>query len=174
MKDGIKNIKEGITFAFDTDVNLVALFEYAHGSHENVKESMAYITVGTGIGLGLIVNGKMVHGLVHPEGGHIRVPILKDDENFEGVCSFHKNCLEGLCTNVSIAKRLNKQVDDLPNESDENEVWDKVGYYLGICCANLTLTLSIEKIVIGGGVMNRTILYEKIRKHFHDCLKGYI
>jgi fructokinase len=69
--------------------------------------------VGTGVGLGLIVNGKMVHGMMHPEGGHIRVPILKDDESFKGVCIYHGNCLEGLCTNVSIASRLGVTVEEL-------------------------------------------------------------
>jgi fructokinase len=143
--------------AFDTDVNIVAAFEYYHGDH-NVHESLAYVTIGTGIGVGLVINGKMVHGLVHPEGGHIRVPLLKEDEDYEGVCIFHKNCLEGLCTNVSIAKRLNKTIDDLKDVEDNNSVWDKIGYYIGLCCANLSLTLSVEKIVLGGGVMERKVL----------------
>jgi fructokinase len=78
LLDGIKNKKEGMTVAFETDVNAVALFEFLKGGHDDVKENLAYITVGTGIGLGLIVNGKTVHGLVHPEGGHIKVPILKE------------------------------------------------------------------------------------------------
>lgn len=73
--NGIKNKRSDMKIAFDTDVNIVAAFEFLHGDH-NVKESLVYITVGTGIGLGLIVNGKMVHGLVHPEGGHVSVPLL--------------------------------------------------------------------------------------------------
>ena len=71
--------------------------------------------MGTGIGVGIVVNGEMVHGLIHPEGGHIRVPILEADKDFNGVCSYHGNCLEGLCTNVAIAKRFGHSVNDNVN-----------------------------------------------------------
>jgi len=84
---------------------VVAFYEYLHGGHP-IKESLVYITVGTGIGLGFVINGKTVHGLIHPEGGHVYIPLLKEDNEIEGVCSYHKNCLEGLCTNRAIAKRL--------------------------------------------------------------------
>jgi fructokinase len=116
----------------------------------------------------------MVHGLIHPEGGHIRVPILPADKDFEGVCKFHKNCLEGLCTNVSIAKRFGHHVEDNVKIKDDDAVWDQVGYYLGQCCANLILFLSLEKIIIGGGVMNREILYPLIQFHCKEALNGYI
>lgn len=89
---------------FDTDVNVVALFSHLNGVRK--AKNMAYITVGTGIGIGIVVNGEMVHGLIHPEGGHIRVPILPEDREFPGVCKYHGNCLEGLCTNVGIQKRV--------------------------------------------------------------------
>lgn len=116
----------------------------------------------------------MVHGLIHPEGGHIRVPILPSDQDFKGVCSYHGSCLEGLCTNVAIAKRFGHHVDDNVNIKDEDDVWNRVGYYLGQCCANLILFLSLEKIIIGGGVMNREILYGIIRKYCKEALNGYI
>jgi fructokinase len=162
--DGIKNKKDSIKVVFDTDVNVVAAYEFIYGGYKDVKENLAYITVGTGIGIGLITGGKMLHGLIHPEGGHVRVPILEEDKDFKGVCSYHGTCLEGLCTNVAIAMRLGlDSVDDVPNIKDEDPVWDKVGYYLGTACANLTLTLSIEKLVIGGGVMKRSLLYDKVR-----------
>lgn len=103
--DGIRNKSPDMKVVFDTDVNMVANFEFTHGSHEDVKESLVYITVGTGIGIGLVVNGKTVKGLVHPEGGHVRLPMREDDKDFKGVCPFHGTCLEGLCTNVSIANR---------------------------------------------------------------------
>lgn len=110
LKEGIKRQRPDIKIQFDTDVNCVALFEKLRG-HTGVK-NLAYITVGTGIGVGIVVNGEMVHGLIHPEGGHIRVPVLKEEAEFPGVCSYHGNCLEGLCTNVSIAKRFGHSVDD--------------------------------------------------------------
>ena len=172
---GIKNKAQDLKVAFDTDVNVVAQFEAKQGGHSDLNSgNLVYITVGTGIGLGVVVNGKTVHGLVHPEGGHIKVPMLPD-EDFKGVCPFHGNCLEGMCTNVSIATRLGlsdvEQNKDIP---DDHSVWNKVGYYLGVCCSNLILTISVEKIVIGGGVMNREQLYDIIRKHCFEALKGYI
>ena len=98
---------------FDTDVNVPAMFEFTQAKakgDESVKESLCYVTVGTGIGIGLIINGKCVHGMMHPEGGHVRVPISPLEETayggFSGVCPFHGNCLEGLCTNVAIKERL--------------------------------------------------------------------
>jgi len=158
---------------FDTDVNAAAMAEFKLGGH-NAKESLAYVTVGTGIGVGLIINGKTVHGLTHPEGGHIAVKILKDDENFEGVCIFHKQCLESLVTNVSIAKRLGKTVSDLPDVEVDHPVWKKVAYYLAQLCLNLTLTLSPEVIILGGGVMNQPTLLPLIHEEFKTLLNGYV
>jgi len=131
-------------------------------SKSPLKESLCYITVGTGIGIGLVINGKCVHGMMHPEGGHARVPLLESDK-FEGVCPFHKNCLEGLCTNVAIQKRLGlASVEDVAKLGDDHEIWNTLAYYLGTFCANLYLAVSVERIIIGGGVMNRTILFAKI------------
>ena len=132
--------------------------------------------------MGLIVNGHCVHGLVHPEGGHIRVKKLPEDQDFPGVCSVHGDCLEvyigfllkGLCTNVSIAKRLNLSVDDLPNVPDSNDVWRRVANYLAGLCLNLTLIASVETIIIGGGVLNRSILYPLIREEFKKLLNDYV
>jgi len=171
--NGIDKKVENLKVSFDTDVNVVAEFEFMNTTH--AKENLAYITVGTGIGVGVVIGGKTLHGLVHPEGGHIKVPILKEDADYQGVCGFHGNCLEGLTTNVSIAKRKGlADVSLVANISDDDEVWEKVGYYLGVACANLTLIGSFEKIVIGGGVMNRELLYDVIRKHFLLELNGYI
>lgn len=135
---------------------------------------MCYITVGTGIGIGLVINGKCVHGMMHPEGGHARVPLM-ENETFEGVCPFHGNCLEGLCTNVAIAKRLGLgSVEEVPSLSDDHEIWNILAYYLGTYCANLYLMISVERIIIGGGVMNRTILFDKIRDQFRKSINEYV
>jgi len=167
---------------FDTDVNVPAMFEYVQAQSKNdpaIKESLCYVTVGTGIGIGLIVNGKCVHGMMHPEGGHVRVPLNPLEQttfnNFAGVCPFHGNCLEGLCTNVAIKERLGlEDVHGLRDLQDDNPVWDLVGGYLGDFCANLFLTVSIERIIIGGGICERAVLMDKIRARFIASLGGYV
>ena len=132
LKGRIDAKKEGFKSGIETDVNAAALLEYHHGNHKEVSESICYITVGTGIGVGLVFHGKPVHGLVHGEGGHMRVAIHPKDKDFEGNCPFHGNCLEGLCSNNAIVKRLGLNNEkDLPALDDENEVWDIIADYLG-------------------------------------------
>lgn len=166
--------------AFDTDCNILAQFELENGGHGAINDNIAYITVGTGIGVGFVVNGKGIHGLIHPEGGHVHVPMHPLDVEkykFEGTCTFHGcNCVEGLCSNTAIAKRLGLgSVADVPSLPDDHEIWEILGFYLGTMCSNLTLTLSVQKIVIGGGVMNRgEVLFKQIRRTFKDNLKGYL
>lgn len=181
MLGGIKEDKLTSDFrlVFDTDCNVLAKFELENGGH-NIKDNLAYITVGTGVGVGFVLNGQGVHGLIHPEGGHVSVPRLpqeKDTYQFEGVCAFHGgNCVEGLCSNVAIAQRLKlESIDKVPEVPDSHEIWDMLGFYLGTMCANLTLTMSLEKIVIGGGVMNRgEVLFSRIRHHFLKQINGYL
>ena len=147
----------------DTDVNIPALYEYNLARARNdplVKESLCYITVGTGIGIGLIINGKTVHGMMHPEGGHVRVPISPLEKtlynDYKGTCPFHGDCLEGLCNNIAIKERLGlKSVDEVKDIGDDNQIWDLIAYYMGTFCANLFLTMSVERISIGGGIYNR-------------------
>jgi fructokinase len=169
---------------FDTDVNVPAMFEFvqaqaSQNDSERVKESLCYVTVGTGIGIGLIINGKCVHGLMHPEGGHVRVPISPLEESkyggFRGVCPFHGNCIEGLCSNVAIKERLGlADVHALADLSDDDAVWDLIGEYLGNFCANLFLTVSVEKIIIGGGVCSRAVVMDTIRAQFIDKINNYV
>jgi len=167
---------------FDTDVNVPAMFEYVQAKSKNdpaIKESLCYVTVGTGIGIGLIINGKCVHGMMHPEGGHVRVPISPLEQSayngFAGNCPFHGSCLEGLCTNNAIKERLGLvDVHGLTDLADDNPVWDLVGGYLGDFCANLFLTVSVERIIIGGGICARAVLMDKIRARFLASLGGYV
>ena len=120
-----------------------------HGGHKDVTDNLCYITVGTGVGIGLIINGKQVTGMIHPEGGHACVPILDADKekypNFKGSCVFHKNkCIDGLCTNTAIMKRMSlNNVDEIPNLPDDDQIWDFIGHYIGTMCSNLFLTLSL-------------------------------
>ncbi|CAI2372273.1 unnamed protein product [Moneuplotes crassus] len=158
----------------DTDVNAVAKFEFGHGGH-NAKKNLAYITVGTGIGVGLVINGDTCTGLTHPEGGHVCVNRHSNEvEEFKSVCGFHDCCVEGYATNVSIAKRKNIDIEALPSLDDTDPVWELVAYYLASLCCTVTLTCSPEAIVIGGGVMNRKILYKMIQEEFITQMHNYI
>lgn len=133
------------------------------------------MTVGTGVGIGLIINGKGVHGTLHPEGGHVFVPRDVRDDGFKGVCPFHGDCVEGLCTNIAIKERLGlSHVDDIPALPDDHQVWDIVAGYLGTMCSNIFLTTSVELIILGGGVFNRRILLEKTRQVFKQRINKYL
>mgnify|MGYP002634017234 CR=1 FL=1 len=131
LLDGLKDAKKAANFryVFNTDCNILAKFELEKGDHFNVDDNLGYITVGTGVGIGLIINGGYVSGLIHPEGGHVSVakhPLdTKKYPKFEGVCPFHgDNCIEGLCSNVAIKTRLGlKSVDEVKNLPDSHEVW---------------------------------------------------
>ena len=124
----------------DTDVNAAAKFEFEKGGHKATK-NLAYVTIGTGVGVGFVINGQTVTGLTHPEGGHMMVARHPDEiQGFEkGVCMYHDHCIEGYCTNVSIANRYNISVHDLPNLKDSDKVWDLVAYYIAVLCMNVTL-----------------------------------
>mmetsp|Transcript_28709 Transcript_28709/g.37657 ORF Transcript_28709/g.37657 Transcript_28709/m.37657 type:complete len:358 (+) Transcript_28709:92-1165(+) len=157
---------------FDTDVNAPALAEYMYGNPAGTS-SCAYITVGTGIGVGLVVNGKPVHGMMHPEAGHLSF-CKKEGVTYEGACSYHCGCVEGYACTLGISGFKGVDKTSLASLKDEDPVWDTVAHALGSLCYNLILTVSPERIVISGGVMNREILYEKIRVVVKDLLKGYI
>ena len=110
---GIHDEFNGIPFLFDTDVNAPALAEYCYLSRGSAISSSAYITLGTGVGVGLVINGKTVHGMMHPEGGHLMVQRLPGD-TFEGSCPFHKTCIEGLCSTGALVMRKGCRIEDLP------------------------------------------------------------
>lgn len=170
---------------FDTDVNAPALAEFKYhqknkGEAPSSSEaghhatSGAYITIGTGVGVGLIINNESVKGLLHPEAGHISVRPCPGDEFYEGSCPFHGTCIEGMCSIGSLAKRLNCSKHDLPSYPDDNPIWDKAAYYIAQLCVNLTLVASPERISIGGGVLKRASLFPRIRAHFLQGINGYI
>jgi len=161
-------LTNNFTIAFDTDCNVLA--EYL----AKPDEYLCYITVGTGVGIGLIINGKPVHGMMHPEGGHVKV-LPHPNDNFGGVDPFHKNSVEGMVSNVAIAERLGlKSRNDVKDVSPNHEVWDFVATQLGGMVANIALTCSVHRVVLGGGIMNSVGLLEKIRKHMETTLNGYI
>ena len=136
--------------------------------------SVAYITVGTGIGVGMIVNNKPIHGLLHPEGGHITIRRRQGDTFPGAKGSLHGDDLEALVAINGIAQRAKCEPEDLKKLSDDDDVWGYVSEGLAQLCTSLIYITSIERIVISGGVMNRKMLYNMIRGKTLDLLKGYI
>lgn len=161
---------EDLLFAFDTDVNSPALFE---SRHHNIK-NVAYITVGTGIGVGVVVNGEPIHGLIHPEGGHCFVRIHEKDKDFPGVCPFHGNCLEGLCCSEAIGKRANVPREEIGKLKEDHLSFQLSSYYLSQLCCDLLLLLSLERIIFGGGIMNNSTMIQNIQKTTKEMLNGYL
>lgn len=158
---------------FDTDVNAPALEEFRHFARPG-ETSCAYVTVGTGIGVGLVVNGRCVRGLVHPEGGHIAVKKRRPDDSYKGVAGIHPWCVEGQCSAVALAERAGVPQEALKDLPEDHPVWDDAAYLLGSLCATLCALLSVERIVLSGGVMLRASLFPKVRRATREILDGYI
>ncbi len=159
-----------IPIGIDTDVNGAALGEGRWGAGEGLG-TFVYITVGTGIGGGVVVNGTPLHGLVHPEIGHIRVPRIPGD-TFPGSCPFHGDCLEGLASGPAIAARWGRPAQELGAETAR--AVEMAAHSLGFAMANLVLALSPERIIIGGGVTQLPGLREATRRQMLDALGGYV
>lgn len=160
----------GIPVGFDTDVNAAALGEAVWGSTRTVENSI-YITVGTGVGVGVIIGGKPYHGMIHPEGGHIFVARREDDPLPRGICPYHGNCLEGLASGPAIERRWGRKGIEL---SEISAVWELEAYYLGQAICTYICTLSPERIVVGGGVMHQPQMLPLIRQEVHRQMHGYI
>ena len=139
----------GVPVGFDTDVNGAALGEGRWGAGAGLDD-FVYVTVGTGIGGGVVSNGKAIHGLVHPEIGHLRIPRHPDD-TFPGRCPFHGDCLEGLASGPAIADRWGTSAEELG--ADTPRAVEMEAFSLGYAMANLVLALSPQRIILGGGVM---------------------
>lgn len=158
-----------IPIGFDTDVNASALGEATWGVMKGLPSGI-YITIGTGVGVGVYMNGSLLHGMLHPEAGHVLLSKHPEDD-FAGVCPYHPNCLEGLASGPSIEKRWNKKAYEL--EAD-TKVWELEASYIAQGLVNYILTLSPHKIVLGGGVMHQKQLFPLIRKEVAGLLNGYI
>ena len=156
--------------AFDTDVNVAARSEFELGAAKSY-ENFAYVTVGTGIGVSVYMGGNVAKGISHFESGHQLVPRHPFDKEFVGVCDFHDDCLEGFASGPSIEKRWGKNPEKIP---DDHMAWDIEGYYLGVLCVNLTLSYRPDRIILGGGVMNRGCLFKKIRQNYKFLMGSYL
>jgi len=159
----------GCPVAIDTDVNAAALAE-ADQCNRGRRSTLVYVTVGTGIGGGAVVNGESLRGLLHPEMGHTRVVRDDRDLDFAGVCPFHGDCLEGLASGAAIVARYGVTLDRLPAG---HEAFGVIGGYLGQLAANAFLMLSPERLVFGGGVMKNGALLPEIRATTVRLLGGY-
>jgi fructokinase len=160
----------GTTVALDTDVNAAALAEHRWGRGRGV-ETLVYVTVGTGIGGGVLVAGRPLHGLVHPEIGHVRVPHDRARDAFAGVCPHHGDCWEGLASAPALAARWGQPPESWP---DDHPAWALEAEYLALGLANVVLTLSPQRIVLGGGVMARVGLLPLVRTRLRAVLAGYV
>ena len=160
----------GVPVKIDTDVNGAAIAEHAMGAARGL-DSCIYVTVGTGIGAGVIVGGKPVHGLVHPEFGHQLMRQAEGDPAPDGFCPYHKGCMEGVAAGPAIRKRWGTPAQELP---PEHPAWDIESTYLAQMCVNAIMSLSPEKIILGGGVMQQKFLFPIIRRKTVELLGGYI
>ncbi|MEM0961402.1 MAG: ROK family protein [Bacteroidota bacterium] len=159
----------GVPVAFETDVNTAALAEHRWGAACDI-DSFIYLTVGTGIGGGAFVDGRPIHGRTHPEMGHLLIPREPGDD-FPGVCPYHGDCWEGLASGPAIEARWGRPAQDLP---PDHEAWPLQARTLARGLVNLILTLSPQRIVMGGGVMKQTQLFPLIRAETEGLLAGYV
>lgn len=160
----------GVPVVFDTDVNAAALGEQRWGAAQDV-DSVLYITVGTGIGGGAIVGGQLLHGLVHPEMGHVRVPHDRAADPFEGICPFHGDCLEGLASGPALKARWGEAAVHLPAD---HPAWPLEARYLALALMNFICTLSPQRIILGGGVMQQPQLFPLVHAEVQQFLNGYV
>ncbi|MGL4789526.1 MAG: ROK family protein [Cetobacterium sp.] len=158
-----------VPMAFDTDVNGAALGEATWGAAKGLKNCL-YLTIGTGIGGGLLASGKLVHGMLHPEMGHIFVRRHAEDA-YAGKCPFHHDCLEGLAAGPAIEERWGVKAYELPVD---HKAWEIEAYYIAQALVNYILIASPEKIILGGGVMKQMQLFPLIRKNVKELLNNYV
>lgn len=159
-----------VPVGFDTDVNAAALGEHQWGNAQGL-ETFIYLTVGTGIGGGGLVSGRPIHGLLHPEMGHILIPHDLSVDPFVGSCPFHQDCLEGLASGFAMEKRWGQRADSLPAD---HPAWALEVNYLATGLVNFILMLSPERIIMGGGVMAQKQLFLLMRSQVREKLNNYL
>jgi fructokinase len=159
----------GVPVAFDTDVNAAALGEHRWGAARGL-DTFVYLTIGTGIGGGLMAGGQLVHGFTHPEFGHLLVPHDPTDP-FPGFCPYHGDCWEGLAAGPAIEARWGKPAEEL---LDTREVWELEARYVALGLVSVIAILSPQRIVIGGGVGAAPPLLRLVRRRVDELLNGYV
>lgn len=159
----------GVPVGFDTDVNGAVLGEVTWGAAKGL-DSAIYITIGTGVGVGVYANGGLLHGLIHPEGGHMLLAKHPKD-TYKGKCPFHENCVEGLASGPAIEARWGKKGIEL---AGRDEVWELEAYYIAQAVTNYILAYSPQKVILWGGVMHQEQLLGMVRKEVQRLLNGYV
>ena len=153
----------------DTDVNGAVLGEARWGAAKDLQDAV-YITIGTGIGGGALVHGRVIHGLVHPEMGHLQIPHDPHDP-FRGICPYHADCFEGMASGPALQARWGRRADEL---KPDHPGWLLEAHYIALALVNLTVTLSTRRFLLGGGVMQQPHLITLVRREFSALLKGYV
>lgn len=159
----------GCPVGFDTDVNASMLGEITFGAAQGL-DSCIYVTIGTGVGVGVYVNGGLLHGMMHPEAGHMLLQRHPADA-YGGKCPFHGNCLEGLAAGPAIEERWGAKGIDL---AQRREVWELEAFYIAQACVNYTLVYAPRRIILGGGVMHQEQLFPMIRQQYQKLMAGYV
>jgi fructokinase len=159
-----------IPVGFDTDVNAAALGEFNLGAGKGL-DSIVYLTIGTGIGGGVVIRGEPIHGLIHPEMGHILLRRDPDKDPFPGVCPYHGDCLEGLASGPALLARWGQPGDSLPRE---HLGWELEADYIAQGLSAITMILSPQRIILGGGVMHQLHLFPRIHRNLKHYLNGYL
>jgi fructokinase len=159
----------GVPVGFDTDVNGAALGEHRWGAAQGL-DTFLYLTIGTGVGGGGMVGGRLMHGLIHPEMGHIRMPRPKDDD-FPGICPYHGDCFEGLACGPALKARWGQPAETLP---PDHPAWDLEAQTIALGLCNFIFTLSPQRIIIGGGVMAQEQMFPLVRRKVQTLLAGYV
>lgn len=160
----------GVPVAFDTDVAAAAVGEHRWGAGRGV-ENLCYLTVGTGIGAGLLVDGRPLHGLIHPEVGHLRIPHDRVRDPFPGACPVHGDCWEGLASGPAIAERWGVAPEQLP---DDHPAWALEAEYVALGILSIVSVVSPQRIVVGGGVMQHAALLPSVRRLLRELVNGYL
>jgi len=169
--DLVGNIKKelNVPIELDTDVNGSCLGEVTFGTSKDL-DCVVYITIGTGVGVGVSINGQLLHGMLHPEAGHILLRVHPED-NYSGKCPYHGTCFEGLAAGPAIEDRWGKKAIEL---KDDEKVWEFEAYYIAQAIVNYILTLAPRRIILGGGVMHQMQLFPMIRAEVVKLLNGYL
>lgn len=159
-----------LPLAFDTDVNGAALGEWRWGAARGLS-TFIYLTIGTGIGGGALAEGRILHGLLHPEMGHIPLPHDKQKDPFESICPFHHDCFEGLASGPAMKTRWGREAETLPSG---HPAWDLEADYIASALRSFICTLSPQRIIIGGGVAQQPQLLPLVRQKTIASLNGYV